>query len=127
RGPARPGVAQPDDVALLLHTSGTTSRPKIVPLTQANVSASADDIRDALGLAAGDRCLNVMPLFHIHGLMATLSSLLAGAAVVCPPAFEVSRFFSWMDEGRPTWYTAVPTIHRAILKLAHSHREVVTR
>src|SRR5207247_571465 len=48
-GPARPGVAQPDDVALLLHTSGTTSRPKIVPLTQANVSASADDIRDALG------------------------------------------------------------------------------
>ena len=60
-----------------------------------------------------------MPLFHIHGLIAaTLSSLAAGAAVVCTPGFNAFRFFAWFDEVRPTWYTAVPTMHQAILDLA---------
>src|SRR5262249_3264623 len=61
-----PGFAQPDDVALVLHTSGTTSRPKIVPLTQTNICTSAHNIQAALALTAEDRCLNIMPLFHIH-------------------------------------------------------------
>ena len=69
--------SEPDDIALILHTSGTTSRPKVVPLTQANISASAQNIGAALALTAGDRCLNVMPLFHIHGLVAAVSSSLA--------------------------------------------------
>ena len=75
-----------DDVALILHTSGTTSRPKIVPLLQSNVAASAEHIRASLDLTPADRCMNVMPLFHIHGLVAAVSaSLAAGASVWCAP------------------------------------------
>ena len=96
---ASPGMAQADDVALILHTSGTTSRPKIVPLRHVNVAASAYNIGATLGLQGGDVCLNIMPLFHIHGLIAaTLSSLAAGAGVSCSPGFNAFRFFGWYDE-----------------------------
>ncbi|WP_089724116.1 AMP-binding protein [Candidatus Thiosymbion oneisti] len=118
--------AQPDDVALVLHTSGTTSRPKIVPLTQINLCVSAHNIKVALELVDSDRCINVMPLFHIHGLIgAILSSLFAGASVVCAPGFYASKFFAWLEEFRPTWYTAVPTMHQAILECASSNHDVV--
>ena len=120
--------AEPDDVALVLHTSGTTSRPKIVPLTHANVCASASHVARSLTLTPDDRCLNVMPLFHIHGLIAAvLASLSAGASVVCTPGFNALKFFGWMDEVRPTWYTAVPTMHQAILARAERNREILER
>jgi acyl-CoA synthetase (AMP-forming)/AMP-acid ligase II len=126
--PARPGAAGPDDVALVLHTSGTTSRPKMVPLLQRNVVASAHAIVATLSLAPGDVCLNVMPLFHIHGLVAaTLSSLAAGAQVCCTPGFNALKFFAWLDEVKPTWYTAVPTMHQAILARADRNPEAVAR
>ncbi len=109
-------LPQPDDVALLLHTSGTTSRPKIVPLSQANLCASARNISDWLKLTPDDCCLNIMPLFHIHGLIAALlSSLRAGGSVVCCPGFISTEFFGWLERYQPTWYTAVPTMHQAIL------------
>lgn len=109
-------AAQENDVALVLHTSGTTSRPKLVPLTHANLCTSAYNIARTLRLTPGDRCLNVMPLFHIHGLIAaTLSSLGAGGSVVCTPGFDAAQFFTWLEEFQPTWYTAVPTMHEAIL------------
>jgi acyl-CoA synthetase (AMP-forming)/AMP-acid ligase II/thioesterase domain-containing protein/acyl carrier protein len=119
-GPAsRDGLPQPDDIALLLHTSGTTSRPKLVPLTQSNLYYSAHNIRQGLGLSPDDRCLNVMPLFHVHGLVASLlASLAAGASVVCSPGFKVNEFFNWLKDFGPTWYTAVPTIHQAVLAAA---------
>jgi acyl-CoA synthetase (AMP-forming)/AMP-acid ligase II len=105
------GFAQSDDVALVLHTSGTTSRPKIVPLTHINVCASAQYIRTTLALTAGDHCLNVMPLFHILGLIgATLSPMAAGASIICTPGFDATRFFGWIDDLQPTWYSAVPTM-----------------
>jgi acyl-CoA synthetase (AMP-forming)/AMP-acid ligase II len=117
--PAHPGPAEPGDVALVLHTSGTTARPKIVPLTQENVTASAANIAASLSLNAYDCCLNIMPLFHIHGLIAaTLASLYAGGSVVCTPGFNAFRFFTWLELARPSWYTAVPTMHQAILPLA---------
>jgi len=120
--------AQLDDVALVLHTSGTTSRPKIVPLTQTNLCASAKNIGIALELTPKDRCLNVMPFFHIHGLMAAvLSSLAAGASVVCSPGFDLYRFYEWIDEFHPTWYTAVPTMHQAILQRAALSRDIIAR
>ena len=113
---ARPGAAEPDDVALVLHTSGTTARPKIVPLTGRNVAASARHIARALALTSADVGLNIMPLFHIHGLIAaTLASLEAGAAVSCTPGFNAFKFAEWMGAVRPSWYTAVPTMHQAIL------------
>jgi acyl-CoA synthetase (AMP-forming)/AMP-acid ligase II len=124
----QPGLAQEDDVALVLHTSGTTARPKIVPLTQANVTASAAHIGAALSLAPADVCLNVMPLFHIHGLIAAvLASLRAGGTVACTPGFDALRFFRWMEEERPSWFTAVPTMHQAILSRAERNAEIIKR
>ena len=120
------GAAAPDDVALVLHTSGTTSRPKIVPLTHSNLCASAGNIRNTLGLTADDRCLNVMPLFHIHGLMAALlATFRAGASICASPGFNVLKFFGWMAEAQPTWYTAVPTMHQAILSRAGRNSEII--
>lgn len=111
--------ADPDDIALILHTSGTTSRPKMVPLRHRNLTASAEHIASTLRLTPNDRCLNVMPLFHIHGLVAAvLASLYAGASVVCTPGFNAPEFFGWLDVCRPTWYSAVPTIHHAIVERA---------
>jgi len=118
----------PGDTALVLHTSGTTARPKIVPLSHANLAASAANIARALALGPGDVCLNVMPLFHIHGLVAAvLASLGAGGAVMCSPGFNAFRFFGWLKDARPTWYTAVPTMHQALLELAPRHRETIAR
>jgi len=115
-----------DDVALILHTSGTTSRPKIVPLLQSNVAASAEHIRASLALTEADRCMNVMPLFHIHGLIAAVAaSLSSGASIWCAPGFDALKFFGWMKEATPTWYTAVPTMHQAILSRAGRNADVI--
>jgi acyl-CoA synthetase (AMP-forming)/AMP-acid ligase II len=125
---AHGGAAGTDDVALVLHTSGTTSRPKIVPLSQRNVCASAGHIRDILKLTPADRGLSIMPLFHIHGLIGSvLSTLCAGGSVYCTPGFNALKFFAWMDEAHPTWYTAVPTMHQAILARAANNREIIAR
>ena len=105
-----------DDVALVLHTSGTTARPKIVPLSHGNLTTSAHNIASSLQLTDSDRCLNVMPLFHIHGLVASLlSSLLAGGSVICTPGFQSLRFLRWLKDVDPTWFSAVPTMHQMIL------------
>ncbi|MBD3562175.1 AMP-binding protein, partial [Planktothrix sp. FACHB-1355] len=114
-------------IALVLHTSGTTSRPKIVPLTHSNLCTSASNIRQTLNLSESDRCLNIMPLFHIHGLIAVLlSSLYAGASIVCSPGFYAPQFFSWIEEFQPTWYSAVPTMHQSILAQTQANREIIS-
>jgi acyl-CoA synthetase (AMP-forming)/AMP-acid ligase II len=120
------GEPAADDVALLLHTSGTTARPKLVPLTQRNLAASASNIASWLQLGPADRCLNVMPLFHIHGLMAAvLASLAGGASVVATPGFDGFKFFEWLGRLEPTWYSAVPTMHQLILERAPRHEDVL--
>jgi acyl-CoA synthetase (AMP-forming)/AMP-acid ligase II len=125
---AQPGAAEAGDIALVLHTSGTTARPKIVPLSQANICASARHIGATLSLSPADACLNIMPLFHIHGLIAAvLSSLGAGGAVICTPGFDALRFFRLLDEERPSWYTAVPTMHQTILTRADRNAEIIER
>jgi acyl-CoA synthetase (AMP-forming)/AMP-acid ligase II len=109
----------PGTTALFLLTSGTTSRPKIVPLTHVNICTSAFSAVAALALSEADRCLNVLPLFHGHGLIATvMTSLAAGSGVVCTPGCDVNRFFGWLRDFAPTWYSAVPTMHQAILAQA---------
>ncbi len=123
---AQGGMAEAGDVALVLHTSGTTSRPKIVPLSQGNVCASARHIRASLAFTAQDRGLNIMPLFHIHGLIAgILAPLSGGGQVCCTPGFNALKFFGWMEEAKPTWYTGVPTMHQAILGRAGRNREAI--
>jgi oxalate---CoA ligase len=119
---------QPQDIALILHTSGTTSRPKIVPLTHQNLLQSAQNVADTLQLEEGDRALNVMPLFHIHGLVASLlASLHAGGSVVCTPGFQSTEFFNWIATFQPSWYSAVPTIHQAVLAAAPGQEAIVAQ
>lgn len=111
-------VNEPSDVALFLHTSGTTSRPKGVPLTQLNLASSVNNIKSVYKLTESDSTVIVLPLFHVHGLLAgLLSSLGAGASVTLPSAgrFSASTFWSDMIKHNATWYTAVPTIHQIIL------------
>ncbi|MCY4068862.1 MAG: AMP-binding protein [Acidimicrobiaceae bacterium] len=123
RGAARPRPPTSDDVALVLHTSGTTSRPKIVPLRQRNLACSATGIAASLALGPEDRSLQVMPLFHIHGLLAgLLAPLSAGASVACTEGFDAFRFFTQLQELRPSYYTAVPTMHQMVLSRADRHR-----
>ena len=124
--PANGGLSESDDEGLVLHTSGTTSRPKVVPLLNRNLAASAQNISNSLNLAPGDIGLNIMPLFHIHGLIASmLSSMSAGAYVVCSPGFNALKIFQWFKDVNPTWYTAVPTMHQAIMSRASRNTEIV--
>ena len=124
--PSAPGAADPDDTALVLHTSGTTSRPKIVPLRQRNICASARHIAATLSLRPDDRCLNIMPLFHIHGLIAgVLASVGAGGCTWCSPGFNAMQAFGWLREARPSWYTAVPTMHQLILTRAERNADIL--
>jgi acyl-CoA synthetase (AMP-forming)/AMP-acid ligase II/aryl carrier-like protein len=117
---------QADDVALILHTSGTTSRAKLVPLSHDNLLASASSIAASLQLTEADSCLNVMPLFHIHGLVgALLSSVSVGAGVICTSGFDSEQFFFWLETLDPTWYTAVPTMHHAVVSRARSNPELI--
>ena len=109
---------RPSDAALLLHTSGTTSRPKAVPLLHANLAASIGNIVRTLHLGPCDRTLLVMPLFHVHGLMCGLLASLASGCLVAMPeggAFSASSFWRDATRFRITWYTAVPTIHQVLL------------
>jgi len=126
--PARERPAALEDEALVLHTSGTTSRPKIVPLSHRNLRASAARIAATLALAPEDRCLALMPLFHIHGLVgALLATWSSGGCLLAPPGFDAGRFFAWLVALRPTWTTAVPTMYQALLARAGLHADAIRR
>lgn len=110
------------DVALVLHTSGTTARPKMVPLTHGNLAASATNVASTLELTPDDRGGIVMPLFHIHGLVAALCApLLSGGSVVCPPGFVAPDVLRALDRAQVTWLTAVPTMLHALLDRVVHH------
>ena len=122
--PPSPTWPSPEDVALVLHTSGTTSRPKIVPLRQRNLTRSAAGIAESLALTAADRSLQVMPLFHIHGLLAgLLAPLSAGGSVACTEGFDAFRFFAQLGALNPSYYTAVPTMHQMVISRSARHRD----
>jgi len=119
---ARPGRAVPasvDDVALILHTSGSTGRPKRVPLSHRNLSISAGNVARSYALTQDDVSLCVMPLFHVHGLVAsTLATLSTGGTVVVPAKFSPLSFWRVAKEYGVTWYSAVPTLHQLLLARA---------
>jgi len=113
----------PDDVALVLHTSGSTGRPKRVPLRHRNVAVSAQNIVGTYNLGPGDVAFVAMPLFHVHGLVASvLATLLSGGTVVAPQKFNPLSFWRTVRDTRSTWYSAVPTIHSMLLARAGSER-----
>src|SRR5712692_6741155 len=117
-------VPTADDIALILHTSGSTGRPKRVPLRHFNLAVSSANIANAYALSEEDASLCIMPLFHIHGLLAsTMATLLSGGAVVVPTKFNALSFWRTVREHRVTWYSGVPTMHQ--LLLARTHRKPV--
>jgi acyl-CoA synthetase (AMP-forming)/AMP-acid ligase II len=108
-----------DDVALILHTSGSTGRPKRVPLAHKNLSISAQNVAESYALTADDVSMCVMPLFHVHGLVAsTLATLSTGGAIVVPAKFNPLSFWRTAKDCGVTWYSAVPTIHQLLLARA---------
>jgi acyl-CoA synthetase (AMP-forming)/AMP-acid ligase II len=117
KGNAAVETAQPDDIALVLHTSGTTGRPKAVPLTHRNLLRTMKNIQATYQLTPKDRTMLVMPLFHVHGLLAGfLAPLASGGSVVVPAKFSASEFWKDFIEHKANWYTAVPTIHQILLR-----------
>ena len=115
-----------DDTCLILHTSGTTSRPKQVQLSCINIISSALNIANVLKLKKVDRGLNIMPLFHIHGLIASLlSSIVTGSSLVCTNGFNALTFYGNINTFNPTWITAVPTMYQAILSRASRNKEII--
>lgn len=118
-----PNEAATEEIALILHTSGTTSRPKRVPLSHANLLTSARNVANTYSLSASDVSLCVMPLFHVHGLVAsTLATFATGGTVVVPPKFNPLSFWSTVREHQATWYSAVPTIHQVLISRAKGNR-----
>jgi acyl-CoA synthetase (AMP-forming)/AMP-acid ligase II/acyl carrier protein len=110
------------EVALVLHTSGTTARPKTVPLTRANLAAGAAAVATSLALTPDDVGIEVMPLFHVHGLVASLlAPLAARSTVVCTAGFHAPDFASWCAGPAPTWYSAVPTMHLGLAERLTTH------
>ena len=121
--PLPAGFPSPDDVALVLHTSGTTSRPKRVPLTHANLAISARNVAETYHLTDEDVSLCVMPLFHIHGLVAsTLATFFSGGTVVLPTRFSPLNFWPMVRECGVTWFSAVPAMHKILVKRARGGR-----
>lgn len=110
-------VLKPSGTALMLQTSATTGIPRLVPITHSNLSAMAANTRQILALSAQDRFLSMMPLFHLTGLLSSLAQILAGGAVISTAGFDAGAFLSWLNHFRPTWYTASPALHNAILPL----------
>ena len=112
----------PNDIALILHTSGSTGQPKRVPLRHVNLLVSAQNIAHTYVLSIQDVSLCVMPLFHVHGLVAsTLATLLTGGTVVAPRKFDPLGFWRTVKEYEVSWYSGVPTIHQVLLARAGSH------
>ncbi|MFN6486382.1 MULTISPECIES: acyl--CoA ligase [unclassified Nostoc] len=115
-----------DDMAMILHTSGTTSRPKRVPIRHRNLIASATNFIGAYSLTSADTTLCLMPLFHVHGLVGCLLATLAsGGTLVCPNGFNALEFWKLVDTYKPTWYSAAPTMHQTILARASRNTEIV--
>ncbi len=121
--------ANPEDIAMILHTSGTTSRPKRVPIKHRNLAASAGNIIGTYNLTAADRALCVMPLFHVHGLVASmLSTLSSGGTVIVPfGGFNALEFWQLLVEFQPTWYSAVPTMHQLLLARSSRNQEAIAK
>jgi acyl-CoA synthetase (AMP-forming)/AMP-acid ligase II len=121
-----PTSPEADDVAMILHTSGTTSRPKRVPIRHRHLIASAKNLIGAYALTPADTTLCLMPLFHIHGLVGCLLSTLAsGGTLICPNGFNALEFWKLVDTYKPTWYSAAPTMHQTILARASRNSEIV--
>jgi acyl-CoA synthetase (AMP-forming)/AMP-acid ligase II len=122
-----PEFAGTEDVAFVMQTSGTTSKPKWVPLTQSNVCYNVFNRSKYLAASVEDRGLIIVPLFHAQGLMSLYGSLYSGGIAVCPPSFNPLEFYRLLDSVRPTWYVGGSTIHQSVLDTAKGNEDIISR
>ena len=126
RPPREARPAHPDDVAIVLRTSGSTSHSKTVPVKHSNLAAAAQNAAELFELTHNDRCLNLMPLYHGHALYTVLTvSLFSGSSVICMRQFDVETFFRWLVALRPTWYSGSYTFHHSIAAHARAYKEQI--
>ncbi|KAJ3022245.1 hypothetical protein HKX48_006667 [Thoreauomyces humboldtii] len=132
--PARPPSGEqwtpssPDDIAIILFTSGTSGTKKLVPLTVASIVAGVAFVIDSWGLGPTDVCLNQMPLNHVGGIVRNLfAPVMAGGSTVCCSAFDPNLFWDIVEDQRPTWYYASPSMHSMILDAAQFRPEARAR
>lgn len=119
--PIRSGA---EDIAVIVQTSGSTAAPKLVPLKHRQTLANARTFAKTLELTAEDRCLNVMQMHHVGGLQGTLlATTVSGGTTICTPGFSASEFSSWLNDTRPTWFEAVPTMLNALVSELKSSRQ----
>ncbi|KAE8140256.1 hypothetical protein BDV38DRAFT_269254 [Aspergillus pseudotamarii] len=127
-GCSRASPNGPEDLAMVLFTSGTSGKKKLVPITMMNLLASAILTGESLGLNATSRCLNMMPLHHIGGLIRSVwAPLFAGGTTICCPSFDPTQFWTGVKDWQPTWYYATPTMHQMILAQAKYHADTVNQ
>ncbi|KAJ3020615.1 UNVERIFIED_CONTAM: hypothetical protein HDU68_010093 [Siphonaria sp. JEL0065] len=109
--------AGPNDIAMILRTSGTSGNKKTVPYTLKTLVIGAICVAESWGLERGvDINLNMMPLYHVGGIVRNLlAPILSGSTVIITGGFDATAFWDILQTQSPTWYFAVPTMHLAIL------------
>ncbi len=118
-----PVELQDDDLALVIYTSGSTGRPKGVMLTHSNAVAMSRTMAETMQMTAEDHCLRVLPLFHVNALMVSmLAPLQVGAQLTIVDGFSAPKFFDVVEQHRPTYFSAVPTIYALLLTKAEGRQ-----
>lgn len=119
--PAKARAVTPDDTAFILRTSGTTARPKLVPITHRNLVAMAERMQKWFALVPTDRVLCILPLYYAQGLkMSLFVPLILGSSLACPSRSVQPDVLAWLDELQATWVTAGPTLLRSLLERARA-------
>lgn len=123
----QPQYAEEGDKIIVLGTSGTTAKPKLVPYNQINYCWSLDAYNKIMNADGNDRYLVFMPLFHAHGIMPPTRMLIRGGCMVVAPRFDPEQFYQWLDKTKPTLITAGPTNYQAILQHSKENMEIIAR
>ncbi|KAF4553860.1 AMP-binding enzyme-like protein 22 [Elsinoe fawcettii] len=127
-GLLRPIPNGPDDVALMLFTSGTSGTKKTVPITVHSLVSGVAFVIESWGLKHDDVCLNMMPLFHVGGIVRNLfAPIMAGGSTICCAAFDANSFWDIVEDHSPTWYYASPTMHQMILETSQYRQDALEK
>ena len=124
---ASPRDASGTLLAYVLQTSGTTSRPKFVPMSQAAFLSAMSHNANILKVTIADRGLHVIAPAHVIGITTVLYSFMGGAQIVCCPGLVSADFFQWVRDFEPTWLTATPALHHSIVAAAKGDMGFIAR
>ncbi|KXJ90956.1 hypothetical protein Micbo1qcDRAFT_225819 [Microdochium bolleyi] len=116
------------DVGIILFTSGTSGNKKVVPMTTKSIVCGVGFVIDSWALTPSDVCLNMMPLYHVGGLIRNIfAPIFAGGSTICCPGFDGNLFWDIAETMQPTWYYASPSMHSVILNEAASRPHALAK